>query len=67
MLVGTSYVKFETPKSITVDATEYSTTALSTSEEKVLDKLAKAGGTAVTLDEDEKVAANSASAKLTDN
>jgi len=33
MLVGTSYVTFVTPKDITVAATEYSTTALSTSEE----------------------------------
>ena len=64
MLVGSSYVTFETPKEITVAATEYSTTALSTSEEAVLDKLATAGGAAVTLTADEKVAAQSASVKL---
>ena len=64
MLVGTSYVTFATPKEITVASTEYSTTALSTSEEAVLDKLATAGGAAVTLTADEKVAAQSASVKL---
>lgn len=64
MLVGTSYVTFATPKEITVASTEYSTTALSTSEEAVLDKLATAGGAAVTLTADEKIAAQSASVKL---
>ncbi len=64
MLVGTSYVTFATPKEITVAATEYSTTALSTSEELVLDKLATAAGNAVTLTADEKIAAQSASVKL---
>ena len=55
---------FATPKEITVAATEYSTTALSTSEELVLDKLATAVGAAVTLTADEKIAAQSASVKL---
>ena len=64
MLVGTSYVTSATPKEITVASTEYSTTALSTSEEAVLDKLATAAGNAVTLTADEKVAAQSASVKL---
>lgn len=64
MLVGTSYVTFATPKEITVASTEYSTTALSTSEEAVLDKLATAAGNAVTLTADEKIAAQSASVKL---
>lgn len=64
MLVGTSYVTFATPKEITVAATEYSTTALSTSEELVLDKLATAAGNAVVLTSDEKVAASSAASKL---
>ena len=64
MLVGSSYVKFSTPKEITVAATEYSTTALSESEEAVLDKLATAGGAAVTLTADEKIAAASAAVKL---
>lgn len=64
MLVGTTYVTFQTPKEITVASTEYSTTALSTSEEAVLDKLATAAGIAVTLTSDEKIAAQSASSKL---
>ena len=64
MLVGTSYVTFATPKEITVAATEYSTKALSTSVELVLDKLATAAGNAVVLTSDEKVAASSAAAKL---
>ena len=64
MLVGTSYVTFATPKEITVAATEYSTTALSISEEAVLDKLATAAGNTVTLTADEKIAAQSASVKL---
>ena len=64
MLIGDSYVTFSTPKDITVAATEYSTIALSASEQAVLDKLAKAKGTAVTLSADELVAAASAAVKL---
>lgn len=64
LLIGSTYVTFTTPKEITVASTEYSTTALSESEEAVLDKLAAAAGAAVTLTSDEKVAAASASVKL---
>lgn len=64
MLVGTDYVTFTTPKDITVASTEYSTTALSKSEEAVLDKLANAKGAAVTLTSDELVASASAAVKL---
>ena len=64
MLVGTDYVTFTTPKDITVASTEFSTTALSKSEEAVLDKLANAKGAAVTLTSDELVASTSAATKL---
>ena len=64
MLVGTDYVTFTTPKDTTVASTEYSTTALSKSEEAVLDKLANAKGAAVTLTSDEQTAAASAAIKL---